>query len=319
VRDPGLVVVWSGVGATMVPFRVPPTGATLGRELLATRDIAHLDDRLSRQHARVAPVATRFAVTDLGSRNGTFVHGDELRGTDGSVVPPSVIRTGRTLWAVVGNVGLYEQHPVTASDTGARGPSSALAYERALVAAHRDVNLVIAGEHGVGKRTLAAFYAGKRGSAVLELQAGELAAARLPAGRCTIVLAGADALSPVEQTMLGAWLDVRADLRVALLSATTKPYRATLAPPLVQRLEGEAAHLAPVRERPEEVALLVEHTVRAHAPGLDAHTNLVEECLLRSWPDNLRGIEAAVGRAARLARHQGVPVVRSDELAASSP
>ena len=311
-------MVWSGVRATLVPFRVPPTGATLGRELLATCDAGHLDDRLSRQHARVAPVGARYAVTDLGSRNGTFVHGDELRSIGGSVVPPSVIRTGRTLWAVVHNVAMYEEQTIVSTDAGARGPSSALAYEATLVAAHRDVNLVISGEHGVGKRTLAAFYARKRGSVVLEVQAGALAAVRLPVGPCTIVLTGADAMSPVEQTTLAAWLDVRLDLRVVVLTATTKPYRATLNPGLIQRIEGEAAYLPPVRDRPDEVALLVEQTVRSHAPGLDAHSDLVEDCLLRSWPDNLRGIEDAVGRAARLARHQGVPVVRSEELVAAT-
>lgn len=314
MRDPGLVVVWSGVASTMHPFRVPPTGATLGRELLATRDAAGLDDRLSRQHARVAPVQGRFVVTDLGSRNGTFIHGDELRGTDGAVVPPSLIRTGRTLWAVVMDVGLYERGELVREHKTARGPSTQIAYERALVAAHQGRNLVVVGEPGTGRATMAAYYAQLRRSALVTLRSGELTGARLPAGPCTVHVAEPERLTPVEQATLGAWLDVRPDLRVVLSSPPARPFRAVLAPPLLERLEGELATLPPARDRPEEVAALVERTVGEVAPGLEVHPTLVEDCLLRSWPGNLRAVVDAVRRATIAAVDHGGAVVRREDL-----
>ncbi len=314
MRDPGLVVVWSGVTSTMHPFRVPPTGATLGRELLATRDAAGLDDRLSRQHARIAPVGGRFVVTDLGSRNGTFIHGDELRGTDGAVVPPSLIRTGRTLWAVVMDVGLYERGEVVREHMLARGPSTQVAYERALVAAHQHRNLVVVGEPGTGRATMAAYVAQLRHSALVTVRAGELVSARLPAGPCTVHLPDPERLSAVEQATIGAWLDVRPDLRVVLSSPPARPFRAVLSPALLEQLEGELATLAPARERPEEVAALVERTVAECAPGTEVHPTLVEDCLLRSWTANLRGVVDAVRRATVAAVGHGSAVVRREDL-----
>jgi len=44
------VVVWTGATPTIQAFRVPSTGLVLGRELLDNTT----DDRISRQHARVA-------------------------------------------------------------------------------------------------------------------------------------------------------------------------------------------------------------------------------------------------------------------------
>ena len=90
---PGAVVVWTGAAPTIQAFRVPPSGLVIGRELLDNTT----DDRISRQHARVAWRDNRFIVTDLGSRNGTYAGGNPLVDREVTVTAPSIVRTGRTV------------------------------------------------------------------------------------------------------------------------------------------------------------------------------------------------------------------------------
>ena len=93
----GVMAVWTGSAPLSQRFAVPPEGLVLGRDLLA----GTTDDRISSSHARVEARDGRLAVSDAGSRNGTYVNGHQL--VDGSVeaAPRAIIRTGRTLWAVV--------------------------------------------------------------------------------------------------------------------------------------------------------------------------------------------------------------------------
>ena len=70
-------------------FKVPPTGATLGRSRMA--DIQFEDGMLSRLHCRFAIEHGKASVQDLGSSNGTSLNGVSLGGKpeplrDGDVV-----------------------------------------------------------------------------------------------------------------------------------------------------------------------------------------------------------------------------------------
>jgi two-component system cell cycle response regulator len=56
---------------------IPDSGAVLGRGDDA--DLQLMDDGLSRCHARVEAAGDALRITDLGSRNGTFVHGSRIR------------------------------------------------------------------------------------------------------------------------------------------------------------------------------------------------------------------------------------------------
>src|SRR5688500_9866414 len=82
---PGVVIVWSGEGPLLQPLRLPSLGLILGRELLGPKAT---DDRISRQHARVRWNGTSFAITDLGSRNGTYVGGTLVSENEVTVTPP---------------------------------------------------------------------------------------------------------------------------------------------------------------------------------------------------------------------------------------
>src|ERR1043165_5451236 len=102
---PGVVVVWSGANPVIHAFRLPTGGLVLGRELIENTT----DDRISRQHARVTWRDKRFLVTDLGSRNGTYVGGHALVDREVTVTPPSVVRTGRTVCVLLEDIRRFEK------------------------------------------------------------------------------------------------------------------------------------------------------------------------------------------------------------------
>ena len=92
-----VVAVWDGALCMSHGFPIPDEGLVLGRELLP----ASRDDRISRQHARIARAGEKFVVTDCGSRNGTYVNGRALSTDSVEVLPGALIRTGHTLWVIV--------------------------------------------------------------------------------------------------------------------------------------------------------------------------------------------------------------------------
>ena len=84
---------WLEAGGEMHP--VPDQGVTLGRSRRS--DICLLDESVSRRHAQITLEDGSFVLTDLGSRNGTFVNGrpvrqHHLRDGDGIQVACSSLR-----------------------------------------------------------------------------------------------------------------------------------------------------------------------------------------------------------------------------------
>ena len=73
---PGLVQVWTGKAPVCRTMPVREKPILLGRHANATLVLD--DDRLSRTHANVARIGTRWVITDLGSRNRTFVNGQPI-------------------------------------------------------------------------------------------------------------------------------------------------------------------------------------------------------------------------------------------------
>src|SRR5258705_5457887 len=76
---PGLVVVWSDQAPVLRAVEIDGDGVVLGRELLASLGALD-DDRLSRQHGRVRAASGGLVVSDLGSRNGTYLAGTRIEG-----------------------------------------------------------------------------------------------------------------------------------------------------------------------------------------------------------------------------------------------
>jgi len=147
---PGVVIVWSGEAPLTQALRLPSLGLILGRELLGPRTT---DDRISRQHARVRWNGHAFAITDLGSRNGTYVGGTLVSESEVTVTAPCVLRTGRTVSVLVGDVRPFEGGDVVVTADGVVGPRRAVAHDtvRRLAAGPESHDtLLIVGEAGAG-------------------------------------------------------------------------------------------------------------------------------------------------------------------------
>jgi len=113
------------------------------------------DSQVSREHAELAPAAGGITVTDLGSRNGTYV--DDQRVTEAQTFAPvgSSVRCGKTLLAVVEDVELFRKNPPCTSPPLVG--SARIAEVRRLVAtvapfAHP---VLVLGETGTGKERIA--------------------------------------------------------------------------------------------------------------------------------------------------------------------
>jgi transcriptional regulator with PAS, ATPase and Fis domain len=90
---------------------------------------------------------------------------------------------------------------------------------------------------------------------------------------------------------------------------------------LFYRLNVLTVEIAPLRERREDIPLLVQHFLKTEGEGLSISRNVMEALEAYSWPGNIRELESAIRRAALLARadRRGMISVRdlTDEVAAA--
>lgn len=124
-----------------------------------------------------------------------------------------------------------------------------------------------------------------------------------------------------EVLALGAARPVKVDLHIC--SATHRDLRAEVAAgrlreDLYFRLSRPAVRVPPLRERREEMPLLISRTLEDVRPGLKPHPLLVEACLLRAWPGNVRELMAEVRTAGHSAIADGVDVVEAHHLDADA-
>ncbi|NTX08111.1 sigma 54-interacting transcriptional regulator [Myxococcus sp. CA040A] len=94
-----------------------------------------------------------------------------------------------------------------------------------------------------------------------------------------------------EVLALGASKAQRIDLHICC--ASNKDLRAQVASgrlreDLYFRIGRPDLTLPPLRQRPEEIPLLLERELQHKSPGRGLHVSLVEECLRRPWPGNVR-------------------------------
>lgn len=79
------------------------------------------------------------------------------------------------------------------------------------------------------------------------------------------------------------------------------------------RLGGVILRVPPLRERPEDIGVLVDHFLRRHAPGLGVEPPAIRDEALawleqQSWPGNVRQLEFVVRRALLQARPRPIGV-----------
>jgi transcriptional regulator of acetoin/glycerol metabolism len=308
---PGAVVVWTGAAPTLQAFRIPPRGLVIGRELLDNTT----DDRISRQHARVAWRDKRFSVTDLGSRNGTYAGGNPLVDREVTVTAPSVVRTGRTVAVLVEDIQRFEGATISNQHNAIAGPSTVPLWKAAEEAAHAGDNLLILGEPGSGKSLMARGYARARNGheAVFNPMVQAVPLDRVVnAATETLILEEAGKLGAQSLATLGK-LIARQNLRIVTTAVMPLDHLG-LDADLAAALSTRSIAIPPLRDRPDEMAFLVNDAVRSAEPTLQIHSTLVEVCLMRPWPDNARELIAEVSRTAHAVAAQGKTNIRGEDL-----
>jgi DNA-binding NtrC family response regulator len=135
-------------------LELPAVGVVIGTE--KTCDVVLTDTFVSRRHCSIAPTPNGFAITDLGSRNGTVIDGVAV----GKVVaPPGVaIRIGKTLIQVMPADEVVDIPPSTSDRFGALyGGSVSMRQVFAILerASKSSAPVLFLGESGTGKELMA--------------------------------------------------------------------------------------------------------------------------------------------------------------------
>ncbi len=341
-RVPGLLRLFSGELA--MAQAVPLSGGELelGRGSLLGEV---QDPRMSRRHARVQFDGRHFHVTDLGSQNGTFVDGEPLpAGTPREarrvirmgdslfvpsldvsplqkygVVPVDGFMRGPALQRLLAEVERaaklgFTLHIHGESGSGKEGVARTFHQHGPQSAGPFVAVNCAAIPQGVAERLL---FGAKRGAYTGADDAeGYLQAAH----GGTLFLDEVVELDLAVQAKLLRALETREVLplggskprRVELLvcSASNKDLRALvsagkLREDLYFRIGRPQVTLPPLRQRPEELPLLLQWVVKQLSPGLGLHVVFVEACLMRPWPGNVRELLVEARSAAHAALMQG--------------
>ncbi|WP_198115382.1 sigma 54-interacting transcriptional regulator [Massilia rhizosphaerae] len=105
---------------------------------------------------------------------------------------------------------------------------------------------------------------------------------------------------------LGASQDRKSSAR--LIAATDQDLdAAAFNQALLRRLEGFAIQLPPLRERREDIGVLIVHLLQAHGAQPVLPVELVVEIACFDWPGNIRQLGHTLRRAALLVEHGGAP------------
>ena len=145
--------VIDGPDAGMV-VAIPAVGAVVGAG--AGADIELSDRSVSGRHVSISPGPNGFTITDLGSRNGTFIDGVAI--SKATAPPGTVVRIGHTLFALTPADDSLTLPPSEASQFGAmRGTSPAMRQVFAVLerACQSDASILCLGESGTGKELAA--------------------------------------------------------------------------------------------------------------------------------------------------------------------
>jgi DNA-binding NtrC family response regulator len=129
------------------------------------------------------------------------------------------------------------------------------------------------------------------------------------------------ALETREVVPLGASAGQQIDVRVCV--ATHRDLRSAVADgafraDLYYRLAPPEVTLPPLRERLDEIPRHVRSEIASVSPSLAAHVLLLEACMLRAWPGNIRELRKEIRHAATRAMAAGSDRVRVEHLSATA-
>jgi hypothetical protein len=156
---PGAVVIFANHRPRCRLFRWEGEPIELGRLELAEDDV--LDSLISRKHVSLGFDGAAWQVTDLGSRNGTFVRGNLVSGQL-TVPTGTAIRIGGAVVVIVDDTLNFKRFGLGFRDGVVGGPLLRKALETVAVSRTAGMlpSVVITGESGTGKEIAArAFHA----------------------------------------------------------------------------------------------------------------------------------------------------------------
>ncbi|HMI87688.1 MAG TPA: sigma 54-interacting transcriptional regulator [Polyangiaceae bacterium] len=188
--EPGVVVIFAAGRPAAVPLKIGAGGLEIGRGTPA--GMLEDDDRISRKHVQLRRTDGGWSITDLESRNGTFVEGKQL--TSSSAFPsPTLVRIGRSLcWAVDDVLPFFGDAP---SGSRLEGPILGGRMRRVwgeiALAGRAGDTLYLRGESGSGKELAARAYHEAHFGAVSSAPFVAVNCAAVPEGLAERLLFGA--------------------------------------------------------------------------------------------------------------------------------
>ena len=351
---PGVLLVFSDHSPQYRP--VPLRGSavlTLGRE-----DVGGLplpDGRVGRAHVEISFVSGQFVISDLDSRNGTFIDGQRVEGTT-RAKPGSVLRLAQTLLVLHEDLQRFISGQVRVEDGFVIGPGLQESLELAAMARRSGMHLLVHGETGTGKELVARSYhqswtprgpfVAVNASAIQPSMAERLLFGALKGvytdakqdqdGHFAAADGGVLFLDEIaeidlavqskllraaqngEVTPMGAPAPRTFDVRI--VSASHEDLRSRVADgrfreDLLFRIASSEVMLRPLRQRFEELPWLMQLALGQNPP-LPLHATVVEAALLRPWPGNVRDLLKETKLALQTAQIATSTSVRAEHLRA---
>jgi transcriptional regulator with GAF, ATPase, and Fis domain len=108
---------------------------------------------------------------------------------------------------------------------------------------------------------------------------------------------------------------------VRIIAATNRDLKTAVAEKqfredLYYRLNVFVIHLPPLRERGEDLRMLVEHFAEQEHPGLRLSATAMDSLLRYPWKGNIRELQSVMKRAALMARSEGRSMIQGKDLSA---
>jgi DNA-binding NtrC family response regulator len=354
-RVPGLLRLFSGEVALAQALPLHGEALELGRGTLPGEV---QDLRMSRRHARVQFDGRHFHVTDLGSQNGTFVDGEPLpagmprqarrviRMGDSlfvpsvdvsplqkhGVVPVDGFVRGPALQQLLAEVARaaklgFSLHIHGESGAGKEGVARTFHQHGPQSGGPFVAVNCAAIPQGLAERLL---FGAKRGAFsgaddadgyMQTAHGGTLFLDEVVELDLAVQAKLLRALETREVLPLGGSKPKKVDILVC--SASNKDLRALvsagkLREDLYFRIGRPQVTLPPLRQRPEEIPLLLQRAVQQLSPELRLHVTLAEACLMRPWPGNVRELLVEARSAAQAALMQGAQRIELRHLSPSA-
>lgn len=350
---PGLLLVFSEHAPQYRPIPIPSGKKTL---VLGREDIGGLpvpDKKVGRAHAEVRFEDGWFVVTDLDSRNGTFLDGVRISGTVRARAG-AVLRLHRTVLVLHDDLQRFIMGRVRVEDGFVVGPGLQEALDLAAMARRGGMHLLVHGESGSGKELVAQTYhqswtprgplksinAATIGANMAErtlfgcVKGAFTDAKQDEDGMFTSADGGVlflDEVAEIDAKVqasllrvaqsgefhpLGTTVEQKVDVRIVSAShqnLRTRVSRGEFREDLLFRLAASEVSVRPLRERREELPWLMQ-LVLGDAPQRPLHATVVEQALLRPWPGNVRELLTETKHARQNAELKDSDSIRAEHL-----